>query len=420
MQRRWPIRQLDVNNAFLQGSLQEEVYMRQPPSFESPEYPNYICKLRKPIYGLKQASHAWYTELTSFLICMGFVMSRSDNSLFILHHGGYLVYVLVYVDDIVIIGSDNSLVNRIIQSLSNYFSLKDQGILNYFLGVEVLPYNGGLVLSQTKYILNILHDTNMHECNAMTTPMSSSSSLTIDPLADVVDITAYRRILGKLQYLLFTRFDIAFVVNKLAQFMHHPQQLHLQAIKRLLRYLKHTSMLGLHISCKPNALLCAYSDSDWAGNLSDRTSTTGYVLYHGDTPISWSSKKQRTVARSSIEAEYRVVTSVMAETNWVMNLLSELQFPITYPPKIFCDNLGATYLCENPVFHSRMKHIALDFHFVRDQVQRKLITVDHVNSMNQVADLLTKSLPKSLFQKQFNKLGLVDTWLRLRGRKEFK
>ncbi|KAL8120231.1 hypothetical protein AgCh_017394 [Apium graveolens] len=266
-----------------------------------------------------------------------------------------------------------------------------------------------------KYIQDLLHDSNKHECYVVTTPMSSSLSLTIDSNASVVDVTAYHRILGKLQYLSFTRPDISFVVNKLAQFMHHPQQLHWQAVKRLLRYLKHTAMFGLYISSKSDNALYAYSESDWAGNLLDRTSTTGYVLYYGDTPISWSSKKQKTVARSSIEAEYRTVASSLAELNWVMNFLIELKLPVSSPPRIFCDNIGATYLCHNPVFHSRMKHIALDFHFVRDQVQRKLITVHHVNSLNQVVDLLTKSLSKSLFQKQFSKLGLVDTWLRLRG-----
>ncbi|KAL8101163.1 hypothetical protein AgCh_033153 [Apium graveolens] len=285
VQRGWSICQLDVNNAFLQGRLEEEVYMRQPPGFASKQHSDYI----------------------------------------------------------------------------------------------------------------------------LTTSMSSSLSLTIDSNASVVDVTAYRRILGKLQYLSFTRLDISFVVNKLAQFMHHPQQLHWQAVKRLLRYLKHTAMFGLYISSKSDNALYAYSDSDWAGNLLGRTSTIGYVLYYGDTPISWSSKKQKTVARSSKEAKYRVVASSVAELNWVMNLLTEVKLPVSSPPPIFCDNIGATYLCHNPVFHSRMKHITLNFHFVGDQVQRKLITVHHINSLKQVADLLTKPLSKSLFQKQFSKLGLVDT-----------
>lgn len=255
----------------------------------------------------------------------------------------------------------------------------------------------------------------MHESNGMPTPMSSSLSLKVDPKTSAIEITEYQRIIGKLQYLSFTRPDIAFAVNKLAQFMHHPQHSQWVAVKRLLRYLKLTCMFGLNISCKADTQLRVYSDSDWAGNIVDWTSTTGFVLYYGASPISWSSKKQRTVARSSTEAEYRAVASAVAETNWISNLLHELNRPLHTAPHVFCDNVGTTYICKNPVFHSRMKHIALDFHFVREQVQRQSIQVHHIPSSDQVADLLTKPLPKTAFLHQFCKLGLVHSLPRLRG-----
>ncbi|KAK3004360.1 hypothetical protein RJ639_020191 [Escallonia herrerae] len=164
-------------------------------------------------------------------------------------------------------------------------------------------------------------------------------------------------------------------------------------------------------------LLLVYSDSDWAGDPTDRTSTTGYVTYLGSTPISWCSKKQRSVSRSSTEAEYRAVAAALAETNWLTNLLRELRFPLKAIPRILCDNVGTTYICENPVFHSKMKHIAIDFHFVRDQVQRKEVEVKHLHSADQVADVLTKPLPRASFSRMFDKLGVADIHTNLRGRK---
>ncbi|KAL8156325.1 hypothetical protein AgCh_001427 [Apium graveolens] len=316
----WNIHQLDINNAFLQGHLDEEVYMRQPPRFVSSKYLHYVCKLRKPIYGLKQASRSWDCALKSYLITIGFSKFESDASLFILSRDGSIAYVLVYVDDIIVTGCTDSVVEKIIQQLSSRFSLKDLDPLHYFLGVEVFRYSGGLILSQSKYIQDLLVEHNMHESNDMPTPMSSSLSLTTDPNASATHITAYRRIIGKLQYLSFTRPDIAFAVNKLAQYMHHPQHSQWLAIKRLLRYLK------------------------------------------------------LTFARSSTEAEYRAVASAVAETNWLSNLLFELKCPLQSAPDVFCDNVGTTYLCRNPVFHSRMKHIALDFHIVREQVSAKQLS----------------------------------------------
>lgn len=197
--------------------------------------------------------------------------------------------------------------------------------------------------------------------------------------------------------------------------MHAPSIYHWQAVKRLLRYLKQTQSYGLKILRNGSPLLSIYSDADWAGDHDDRTSTSGYILYLGNNHISWCSRKQNTVARSSTEAEYRAVAAAIAESNWVVNLLRELKYPLQDIPTVYCDNVGATYLCHNNVFHSRMKHIAVDFHFVRDQVQKKELYVTHVHSADQLADTLTKPLPKQAFKNHLSKLGLVDTSPNLRG-----
>lgn len=212
--------------------------------------------------------------------------------------------------------------------------------------------------------------------------------------------------MGSLQYLAFTRPDIAFAVNHLSQFMHQPTTDHWQATKRVLRYLAGTSTHGIFLKANSPMLLHAYSDADWAGDNDDYVSTNAYVIYLGHNPISWSSKKQRGVARSSTEAEYRAVANTASEVQWLCSLLSELHIRLDTGPTIFCDNIGATYLCANPVFHSRMKHIALDYHFVRNMIQSRALRVSHVSTHDQLADALIKPLSRQQFHTACSKIGV--------------
>lgn len=302
-------------------------------------------------------------------------------------------------------------------SLGARFSLKDLGLLNYFLGVEAVFTTDGLYLSQTKYIRDLLDKFHLAGVKDAATPMSSATRLVLDDGSPPTDATQYRSLIGALQYLQLTRPDIAFAVNKLAQFMHAPTQSHWTASKRLLRYLKHTLHHGLMLRRRQAPLhLRAFSDADWAGDSDSYRSTAAFVLFLGGNPISWCSKKQRTVARSSTEAEYRSVASAAAKVTWVTNLLHELGVALPTSPTIFCDNLSATYLCVNPVFHSRMKHIALDYHFVREKVASGTLTVSHVSTSHQLADALTKPLPKDRFLSLRSKIGVSDGTTILRGR----
>lgn len=205
----------------------------------------------------------------------------------------------------------------------------------------------------------------MHDSN-VSTPLSSSTALQLNDGSALTDAKQYRKVLSKLQYLSFTCSDPCFAVNKLSQFMHAPTITHWQAIKRLLRYLKQTMHYGLLLSRTPFTLLHVYTDADWARDPNDHISTSGYITFLGHTPLSWSSKKQCTVARSSTMAEYQAMAGAVAKTNWLTNLLGELHIRLSHVPNIYCDNIGTIYLCQNLVFHSRMKHIAVDFHFVRD------------------------------------------------------
>lgn len=405
----WKLRQLDVNNAFLQGHLFETVYMAQPQGFLDKDHPSHVCKLTKAIYGLKQAPRAWYQELRTFLLHSGFRNSHADTSLFVLHSNGHLLYLLVYVDDLIITGDSTSLVDWFVNLLANRFSLKDLGLLSYFLGVEVVPNTNGLFLSQRRYLLDILARTNMTQAKPVATPLpTGSSSLTLHSGTALSNPTEFRAVLGSLQYLLLTRPDIAFAVNKLSQFMHRPTSEHWALVKRLLRYLCGTIDDGLQLFKNSPLTLHAFSDADWAGNQDDFSSTSAHIVYLGRNAISWSSKKQRTIARSSTEAEYRSVAATTAELNWICLLLHDLGISLSTSPVVYCDNVGATQLCSNPLFHSRMKHVAIDFHFIRDQVQRGSLRVAHVASADQLADALTKPLPRPRFLLLKAKIGLLS------------
>jgi len=416
LQHNWPLRQLDVNNAFLHGSLTEEVYMQQPPGFIHPDKPHHVCRLRKSIYGLKQAPQAWYKTLSKFLCDYGFANSKSDSSLFVFRKQGMVLYTLVYVDDIIITGNSTAKVNECINKLASSFSIKDLGSLHYFLGVEVIPTSTGLFLSQHKYIADLLERTKMTDAKVVLTPLSTSISLTKDDSSPNTDATFYRSTIGSLQYLSMTRPDIAFPVNKLAQFMQKPTTTHLTALKRILCYLKGTIFHGLLLQKPATSSLIAYSDADWAGNKDEYTSTSTHLVYFGSNLISWKSSKQRAVTRSSTEAEYRALANTAAEISWINSLLNELGVSSSSTPTILCDNLSATYLTQNPVYHTRMKHISIDIHFVRDLVQQGKLKIQHVSTTDQLADCLTKPLSKARHHYLRNKIGVSDGTPTLRGR----
>ena len=243
--RSWPIQQLDVNNAFLQGTLKEEVYMEQPPGFVDPDKPTHVCRLRKAVYGLKQAPRAWYNELQTFLLSLGFKNSLADASLFVYNDGNELVYLLVYVDDILITRNSKAAIIRILSLLAARFSVKHPEELNYFLGIEARRTNNGLHLSQRRYILDLLHQYKMEDANPVSTPMASAPKLTLTLGIALSDPKEFGKLIGSLQYLQFSRLDIAYAVNRLSQFMHRLTDLHWQVAKRILRYLAATPSHGI-------------------------------------------------------------------------------------------------------------------------------------------------------------------------------
>lgn len=322
----WPIRQLDISNAFLHGTLEEEVYMVQPPGFISSSQPHMVCKLHKALYGLKQAPRAWYSTFSSFLLSHGFLNSHCDSSLFLSKTSSSILIVLVYVDDILVTGSDLAAISLLIHQMQGTFSMKDRGLVSYFLGISVQSHDHGYFLSQSKYAGEILAKAGMVECKSCATPIAlksvSSNTSNTDSLP-FGNPSLYRSIVGALQYLTITRPELAYAVNQACQHMASPTIADFTAIKRLLRYVKGTIDHGL--SFTPGSFtLQAFSDSDWAGDSVDRRSTSGYCIFLGNNLISWSAKKQPTVSRSSTEAEYRALAHSVAEMSWLQMLLRDL------------------------------------------------------------------------------------------------
>ncbi|KAK2987221.1 hypothetical protein RJ640_022253 [Escallonia rubra] len=304
--------------------------------------------------------------------------------------------VQLYVDDIILTGNDIEFLDSFVKNLDLRFSLKDLGPLHHFLGVEVIPTPGGLFLSQHRHINDLLNNFSMTGAKEVNTPMCTSSALTLHDGSSHVDPTPYRKLVGALQYLSLTR----------------PHT----TLKHVLRYLKATIHHGLYLRRGTPLTLQAFSDSDWGGDRDNGRSTTGYILYLGTNPISWKSTRQKSVSRSSSEAEYKAIANSTAETLWVTNHLHELGITLPQPPTLFCDNTGATYLCANPIFHSRMKHIALDYHFVRECVTNDSLRVHHINTKDQLADILTKALNRQQFLHLRAKIGVTNGASILRGR----
>ncbi|XP_026436207.1 uncharacterized protein LOC113334084 [Papaver somniferum] len=311
----WQIQQLDVSNAFLHGQLNECVFMEQPSGFVVEGKEDYVCHLKKSLYGLKQAPRAWFQGFSGFLLQYGFQQSKCDHSLFIYNSPKGVMYLLLYVDDIILTGSLGTLLNSLISALSIEFKMKDLGSLYYFLGIEVTRncHTNSLLLTQNKYCLELLVKDDMVDCKPCSTPVAKGTRCSLydgDPLQDPLH---YRSLVGGLQYLTMTRPDIDFVVSYVSQFMHKPTTAHLQLVKRILQYLKGSLGSGIVLGSSDISTVTAYSDSDWAGCPDSRRSTSGYAVFLGCSFISWTSKKQPTVSRSSAEAEYKSLANTSSE-----------------------------------------------------------------------------------------------------------
>ncbi|XP_026451421.1 uncharacterized protein LOC113351696 [Papaver somniferum] len=397
---------MDVKNAFLHGDLQEEVYMRPPPGMTHPS--NQVCKFRKPLYGLKQAPRAWFEKFSNAVLQFGFTQSAYDSAMFTRSTAQGMVILLLYVDDMVITGDDMKGITALKTHLSSCFEIKDLGPLCYFLGLEVNRSSDECFISQVKYASDILQRAGLTDNKTAATPLELNSKLSPFDGKLLPNPTLYRKLVGSLNYLTITRPDISHAVHIVSQFMAAPRTTHYAAVLRILRYIKGTLYQGVKFSSTSDLCLRAYSDSDWAGDITDRRSTTGYCLFLGNSLISWRSKKQNVVSRSSAEAEYRALAHSTSEIVWLRWLLGDMGVHLTAPTLLYCDNKAAIHIAHNDVFHERTKHIEIECHFVRHQYKKRIITLSFVSSELQPADLFTKALSFVRLKLLLSKLNMCS------------
>ncbi|XP_052623860.1 uncharacterized mitochondrial protein AtMg00810-like [Lactuca sativa] len=354
--------------------------MEQPPGFVDPRFPNHVCRLKKALYGLKQAPRAWFHRLTSFLIA-----------------NACIIYLLVYVDDLILTGNNEQVISSFITKLHREFAVKDLGDLNYFLGLEVSYTDDGLFLSQSKYAHDILDRANLLHAKPVGTPLASHEIFTSTGTS-YSNPTEYCSLVGVLQYLTITRPDISYAVNQISQFLQNPTIDHFQGVKRILRYIKGTVSFGLTFKKPNDTSILGYSDADWARCIETRRSTYGYSIFLGGNLVLQSAKKQPMVARSNCESEYRAMANTAVEIVWVTHLLCELHALPPDRPTLLCDKRSALFLSQNPVSHKQAKHIDLDYHFIRELISSGRLCTKFVPTKLQVADIFTKILPRPQFE----------------------
>ena len=290
---------MDVKSAFLNGYLQEEVYVKQPPGFENTRYPDHVYKLDKALYGLKQAPRAWYDRLSTFLLTHGYTRGKIDNTLFLRKQGKDLFIVQVYVDDIIFGGTNDSLGVEFAQLMNSEFEMSMMGELNFFLGLQIKQTPVGTSIHQQKYIKELLKKYDMNEAKSNDTPIGTTTKLDKDEPGSPVNDTRYRGMIGSLLYLTASRPDIVFSVGLCARFQSFPKESHLKAVKRILRYLKGTINLVLWYPTGDSFDLKGFADADYAGHMVDRKSTSGMAHFLGPCLISWATRKQNSVALST-------------------------------------------------------------------------------------------------------------------------
>ena len=406
------LHQFDVTTAFLNGTLDEEVYMQQPQGFTCQGKEELVCKLKKSIYGLKQSPRCWNSTLDAYLKKLGFVQTASDPCIYYQKTDKDIVYIGVYVDNIILAGRDEKRLQEIKGDFSKKFDIKDLGELKYFLGMKVVQDKGNnyIWIGQPAYTKNLLKSYGMQDSNPTSTPVDVNSKL--QPAKDTdepLNQTKYQSAVGSLMYLaVSTRPDISYAVNNLARFNSNPQKEHWTALKRVLRYLNGTINHGLLYKQGGPERLVGYSDADWAGDLSDRKSTSGYIFMFSGGPVSWSSKKQKCVALSTAEAEYVALSAAVQECIWLRQLEAELSSTNDVPTLIFEDNQSTIGMAKNPQFHGRAKHIDIRHHFVREQLAHGTIQLKYCPTTEMTADILTKGLNRERYSKLREKASILE------------
>jgi hypothetical protein len=405
----WELRHIDIKTAYLNGVLKEDIYMRRP-EILGPGY----WHLKKTIYGLKQSGREWYADLNQTYASIGFTRCETDWSI---HHrigGDRISITATSVDDILHASNSKAESDLFLTEIKSKYQITDNGDVHWLLGCKITRWRtrGCLKLDQERYVISILEAYKMTACNSVAVPMidrltSDMSPKTEEEMREAKTLP-YKELVGKLMYLATcTRPDIAFTVRELAKYMSNYGVHHWKAAKHLLRYLQGTRSHGILYGHRddPYPIFRTFTDSDWAQGES-RKSVCGYVVEMGGGAIAWSSKQQAIVATSSCEAEYVASAHAAKQVLWLRSITQELGFTQKAPTPLYCDNQGTIACTHDPQHHSKMKHIDIRYHFIRDCVSKKLIDVLYIPGVQNVADLLTKPLPRIIHAKWVDRLRM--------------
>lgn len=398
------LKQFDVKTAFLNGDLRETVFMEQPIGFGDGS--NKVCKLKKSLYGLKQASRCWNEKFSTFIKLFGFKQCNSDPCVYTSKSNGALTIMAIHVDDGLIVGESVNEIKSVIKYLGEKFEIKEMNV-GCFLGVEIQKRaDNSIFVHQSTYAEKVLSKFNMQNCNPVSTPSDTNQ-----PIGNFDESNAssypYRELIGSLMYLAVgTRPDIAHAVGIASRYLEKPTVVHEKSAKRILKYLKNTINFGILFHSDGTYQLNAYSDADFAGDIDSRRSTTGYVFIFGGGAISWCSERQKSVSLSTTESEYMAASQCIREMVWINNALQEILNGKLQTINFFMDNQSAIRLIKNPEFHKRSKHIDVRYHFIREKYIENLFILNYISTDDMIADIFTKALSAQKFKELASKLGL--------------
>lgn len=400
------LRHFDIKTAYLYGDLDQELFMRQPPGYEVKGKEHWVCRLKKSIYGLKQSARCWNQKLHSVLVKMGFQQSGADQCLYTKNVKEKKVYILVYVDDMMVGCVDEVIIDSVYQALTGHFDMTDLGQVSYFLGLEIKRENGDYSVSLEGYIDKLIRKFGLSDAKVAKTPMDEGFLKVQDTSESFLDQTQYRSLVGGLLYLsVCARPDIAVSTGILGRKVSAPTEACWVAAKRVVRYLKATKHWRLVYNGSGGGLI-GYSDADWAGDAKSRKSTTGYVFCYAGGAVSWASRKQASVTLSSMESEYVALSEATQELVWLRRLMDDMGERVEGPVKMKEDNQSCIRFVNSDRTNRRSKHIETKEHFVKQQCVSGLIALEYCPTEDMVADVFTKPLGTTKQRKFSGMLGL--------------
>ncbi|KAL6324389.1 hypothetical protein AAG906_012993 [Vitis piasezkii] len=408
------LQQMDVKTTFLNGELEEEVYMKQPKGFPSSDGEQLVCKLKKSIYGLKQASRQWYLKFHNIISSFGFEENVMDQCIYLKVSGSKVCFLVLYVDDILLATNDKGLLHEVKQFLSKNFDMKDMGETSYVIGIKIHRdrFQGILGLSQETYINKVLERFRMKNCLPSVSPIVKGDRFNLDQYSKTIlrgtnEEHSIRSAVGSLMNAQCTRRHCILCWNVRAM-SSNPSKDHWKAAKKVMRYLQGTKDYKLMYRRTSNLEVVGYSDSDFAGCVDSRKSTSGYIFILAGGAISWKSVKQTMIATSTMEAKFISCFEATSHGVWLKSFISGLRVmdSISRPLSIYCDNSAAVFMAKNNKSGSRSKHIDIKYLAIREHVKEKKVVIEHISTELMIADPLTKGMPPLKFKDHVVNMGL--------------